>query len=86
LFFQSDVFKLQEVFSELGFRVFLENGIGDFKFYRFETNQRCLKYSKNSFEIKIYGSFIKIIIFISKGDIILSFRSAHEVLALDFYE
>jgi hypothetical protein len=27
-FFQNDVFKLQEVFSELGIRVFLENGFG----------------------------------------------------------
>jgi hypothetical protein len=43
-------FKHQEVFSELGFRVLLENGLQvsrHFLFYRFETNQRCYKDSKN---------------------------------------
>jgi hypothetical protein len=29
--FQNDVFKLQEVISELGIRVFLENGLGSFQ-------------------------------------------------------
>jgi hypothetical protein len=29
--FQNDVFKLQEVFSELAIRVFLENGLGNFQ-------------------------------------------------------
>jgi hypothetical protein len=29
-FFQNDVFKIQEVFSELAIRVFLENGLGSF--------------------------------------------------------
>jgi hypothetical protein len=52
-YFQNDVFKIQEVFSELGIRLFLENGLGvcrDFLFNRFKTNQRCQKDSKNSFE------------------------------------
>jgi hypothetical protein len=31
LFFQNDIFKLQEDFSELGIRVILENGIGSFQ-------------------------------------------------------
>jgi hypothetical protein len=31
LFFQNDVFKIQEVFSELAIRVFLENGLGSFQ-------------------------------------------------------
>jgi hypothetical protein len=43
-FFQNDVVKLQEVFSEHEIcRVFIENGLGSFQsflFYRFETNQR----------------------------------------------
>jgi hypothetical protein len=30
-FFQNDVFKLQEVFSELGIKLFLEKGLGSFK-------------------------------------------------------
>jgi hypothetical protein len=30
-FFQSDVFKLQEVFSGHGIRVFIENGLGSFQ-------------------------------------------------------
>jgi hypothetical protein len=30
-FFRNDVFKLQEVFSELEIRVFLENGLGSFQ-------------------------------------------------------
>jgi hypothetical protein len=30
-FFQNDVFKLQEDFSELGIRVFLEDGLGGFQ-------------------------------------------------------
>jgi hypothetical protein len=30
-FFQNDVFKLQEVFSELEIRVFLENGLESFQ-------------------------------------------------------
>jgi hypothetical protein len=30
-FFQNDVFKLQENFSELDIRVFLENGLGSFQ-------------------------------------------------------
>jgi hypothetical protein len=30
-FVQNDVFKLQEDFSELGIRVFLENGLGKFQ-------------------------------------------------------
>jgi hypothetical protein len=30
-FFQNDVFKLQEVFSELEIRVFLGNGLGSFQ-------------------------------------------------------
>jgi hypothetical protein len=30
-FFQNDAFKLQEVFSELEIRVFLENGLGSFQ-------------------------------------------------------
>jgi hypothetical protein len=29
-FFQNDVFKIQEVFSELAIREFLENGLGSF--------------------------------------------------------
>jgi hypothetical protein len=35
--FQNNVFKLQEVFSELAIRVFLEIGL----FNRFKTKQRC---------------------------------------------
>jgi hypothetical protein len=31
LFFQNDVLKLQEVFSELEIRVFLENRLGNFQ-------------------------------------------------------
>jgi hypothetical protein len=31
LFFQNDVYKLQEEFSELEIRVFLENGFGSFQ-------------------------------------------------------
>jgi hypothetical protein len=31
LFFQNDVFKLQEDFSKHGIRVFLENGLGSFQ-------------------------------------------------------
>jgi hypothetical protein len=31
LYFQNVVFKLQEVFSELEIRVFLENGLGSFQ-------------------------------------------------------
>jgi hypothetical protein len=43
-FFQNDVFKLQEDFSELGIRVFLENGLESFQTFLislhiFETNQ-----------------------------------------------
>jgi hypothetical protein len=30
-FFQNDVFRLQEVFSELEIRAFLENGLGNFQ-------------------------------------------------------
>jgi hypothetical protein len=30
-FFQNDVYKLQEDFSELGIRVFLENGLESYK-------------------------------------------------------
>jgi hypothetical protein len=30
-FFQNDVFQLNEVFLELGIRVFLENGLGSFQ-------------------------------------------------------
>jgi hypothetical protein len=30
-FFQNDVFEIQEDFSELGIRVFLENGLGSFQ-------------------------------------------------------
>jgi hypothetical protein len=30
-FFQNDVFKIQEVFSELAITVFLENGLGSFQ-------------------------------------------------------
>jgi hypothetical protein len=30
-FFQNDVYKLQEDFSELGIRVFLEDGLGSYK-------------------------------------------------------
>jgi hypothetical protein len=30
-FFQNNIFKLQEDFSELGIRVILENGIGSFQ-------------------------------------------------------
>jgi hypothetical protein len=56
VFIQNDVFKLQEVFSEVGIRVFFENGTRkfpeNFLFYRFETNKRCLKDSKNSSENK----------------------------------
>jgi hypothetical protein len=32
-FFQNDVFKLQEDFSELEIRVFLENGLGNFQIF-----------------------------------------------------
>jgi hypothetical protein len=32
-FFQNDVFKFQEVFSELGIRVFFENGLGSFQIF-----------------------------------------------------
>jgi hypothetical protein len=39
-YFQNDVFKLQEVFLEHGIRIFLENQLGSFFLYRFETNQR----------------------------------------------
>jgi hypothetical protein len=48
-FFQNEIFKLQEVFSEL--RI-VENGLGSLQalFYRFETNLRCLKEFKNSFK------------------------------------
>jgi hypothetical protein len=53
-YFQNDIFKLQKDFSELVTRVFLENGLESFQlfflFYRFETNQRCKKDSKNRFE------------------------------------
>jgi hypothetical protein len=31
VFFQNDVLKLEEVFSELEIRVFLENGLGSFQ-------------------------------------------------------
>jgi hypothetical protein len=31
IFFQNDVYKLQEDFSELGIRVFLKNGLGNFQ-------------------------------------------------------
>jgi hypothetical protein len=44
IFFQNDVYKLQEDFSEYGIRVFLERGLEasrHFLFYRFETNQTC---------------------------------------------
>jgi hypothetical protein len=30
-FFQNDVYKLQEDFSQLGMRVFLDNGLGSYK-------------------------------------------------------
>jgi hypothetical protein len=33
LFFQNDVFKIQEDFSELAIRVFLENGLGSIQEY-----------------------------------------------------
>jgi hypothetical protein len=31
--FQNNIFKLQEVFSELGIRVFLENGLENFQMF-----------------------------------------------------
>jgi hypothetical protein len=44
-FFQNNVFKLQEVISEHGIRVFFEGTkmkvSRHFLFYRFQTNQRC---------------------------------------------
>jgi hypothetical protein len=50
-FFQNDVFKLQEVFSELKIRVLrMDLKISRyFIFNRFETNQKCYNDSKNSF-------------------------------------
>jgi hypothetical protein len=45
----NDVFKFQEVFSENGIRSDLEVS-RHFLLYRFETNQRWWKHSKNSFE------------------------------------
>jgi hypothetical protein len=48
---QSDVFKLQEVFSEPGIIVFFENGLGSFQtflYYRFETNQRSALCSRQA--------------------------------------
>jgi hypothetical protein len=53
---QNDVFKLQDVFSELMIRVYLENGLGSFRhflLYRFETNQRCLKDSKTVLKTRL---------------------------------
>jgi hypothetical protein len=51
-FFRNDVFKLQEVFSELEIRVFLENGIGSFQIFlilQIWDKPEVLD-SKNSFE------------------------------------
>jgi hypothetical protein len=33
LYFQNNVFKLQEDFSELGFRIFLENGLPEISYF-----------------------------------------------------
>jgi hypothetical protein len=30
-YFQNNIFQLQELFSELGIRIFLENGLGSFQ-------------------------------------------------------
>jgi hypothetical protein len=52
-YFQNDVLKLQEDFSEHGIRVFLKSGLGSiFLFYRFETNQRGLKVPKTRLKTK----------------------------------
>jgi hypothetical protein len=64
--FQNDVFKLQEVFSELQIRVFLENGLGSFQTFLIlpiSDKPKVLKKFKNSFENKtqnhIYLEFHK---------------------------
>jgi hypothetical protein len=54
-FFQNDVFKLQEVFSELELRLELSLRTDSevsrhFLFYRFETNQRWIEDFKNRFQ------------------------------------
>jgi hypothetical protein len=52
-YFQNNVFKLHEVYSKLGIRVYLENKLEvsrHFLFYRFETNQKGYKDSKNIYE------------------------------------
>jgi hypothetical protein len=40
-FFQNDIFKLQEIFSELRIRVFLENGLGSFHTVKNKDIEYC---------------------------------------------
>jgi hypothetical protein len=52
-FFQNDVFEIQEDFSELGIRVFLENGLGSFQTFlilQIWDKTEVLKRFQNHFE------------------------------------
>jgi hypothetical protein len=53
--FQNNVFQLQEVFSELEIRVFLENGLGSFQTFlilQIRDKPQVLKRFQNQFENK----------------------------------